>query len=305
MQNYEYLNADNIIKSIKFDVIAVDTRQVIDDAPSIGFKLFPSGLGFQQNVDVVEGDTIDYVLKQTLSKRTIKLTLLWKGENAYFQYKTFLTWLALYNDMNKYHFRFSYVLAGVRRKVELAVTNLDLKGRDGYRVSAELTMQPLSPFYEEEGITIEISQINLGKIYNYSYPYFYGGGAYTAENVINNLYLTSIPIKITLSGQIDNPMVNITEVDEDGKLGEVYGQLKFNDLSLTSNDKLVVDAFSNKIYLETTNPDTGAVTIKDAYDKIDKNFDSFIYANPGKSRISASLDNEHSKCEAYYVQYVL
>lgn len=311
MKKYQYINGDTIVSTIQFDVISTDTRKVITsssnlpDQPSYDFVMFPSGLGFTQEVDVVEGDTIDYVLKQTIKKSNIKLTLLWKGENAYSLYKNFLSWISKYNDLDKYHIRFSYLLGGIRRKVELAVTNLSLKERDGYRVSAELTMQPLSPFYEEEGVSITISQINEGKIYNYSYPYFYGGGAYSSENSIDNSYLASIPLKVTLTGPMENPSVSITSVNDDGSLGETYGRVQFLNLTITENDKLVIDSFNNKIYLETTNPDTGAVSIKDIYSNVNKVYDSFLFANPGLSKIQASLDNEYSKCSIYYVRYVL
>lgn len=314
-ENYEYLNGDSVVSTIQFDAIDISTRQVVTlvnheaDQPTIDFKLFPSGLGFQQEVDVVEGDTVDYVIKQTFVKKTISLTLMWKGESAFLKYKNFLNWISSYNDLTKYHIRFSYALGGVRRKVELAVTNLDLKERDGFRVSATLTLQPLSPFYEEEGATTTVNQLNTGKIYNYSYPYKYGGGAYSGENTITNNYLKAIPLKITLYGPMSSPFVTITAINADGSVGAQYGNVQFDNVTLQNNEaveeKLVIDAFSNRIYLETTNKQTGGTSVKDMFSSVNKQFNSFLLANPGKSKIAASLSEAGSKCEVYYVRYVL
>lgn len=308
---YEYIVADSIVPSFEFDVTSTDTKeQILVDGeptkPEMDFSLFPSGLGFKQQVDVVEGDTIDYVLNQAIKKKNIKITLLWKGSGAYFKYKSFLNWLSQYNDLEKYRIRFSYVLAEVRRFVDLAVVDFELKGRDDLMVSAELTAQPLSPFYEEAISTIMVNNTNRGKIYNYVYPYFYGGGAYSSSNVIENGYLKPIPLKVTLRGPMENPFVSISEVNADGTTGDVYGKVQFNlGLSLAKNESIVIDAFNNRIYKETVNTSTGARTVEDLFYSVDKSYDSFLFAKSGRSKIAASLEDETSQCEVYYVRYLL
>lgn len=308
---YEYIVADSIVPSFEFDVTSTDTKeQILVDGeptkPEMDFSLFPSGLGFKQQVDVVEGDTIDYVLNQAIKKKNIKITLMWKGSGAYFKYKAFLNWLSQYNDLEKYRIRFSYVLAEVRRFVDLAVVDFDLKGRDDLMVSAELTAQPLSPFYEEAINLIMVNDTNRGKIYNYVYPYYYGGGAYSSSNVIENGYLKPIPLKITLRGPMENPFVNISEVNDDGTTGDVYGKVQFNlGLAITKNESIVIDAFNNRIYKETVSPLTGARTVEDLFYSVDKSYDSFLFAKSGRSKIAASLEDETSQCEVYYVRYLL
>lgn len=308
---YEYIVADSIVPSFEFDVTSMDTKeQILVDGeptkPEMDFSLFPSGLGFKQQVDVVEGDTIDYVLNQAIKKKNIKITLMWKGSGAYFKYKSFLNWLSQYNDLEKYRIRFSYVLAEVRRFVDLAVVDFELKGRDDLMVSAELTAQPLSPFYEEAINSIMVNDTNRGKIYNYVYPYYYGGGAYSSSNVIENGYLKPIPLKITLRGPMENPFVNISEVNDDGTTGDVYGKVQFNlGLAITKNESIVIDAFNNRIYKETVSPSTGARTVEDLFYSVDKSYDSFLFAKSGRSKIAASLEDETSQCEVYYVRYLL
>lgn len=308
---YEYIVADSIVPTFEFDVTSAETKeQVISGGapskPEMDFTLFPSGLGFKQEIDVVAGDTIDYVLKQTIKKKNIKITLMWKGSGAYYKYKTFLDWLARYNDLDKYRIRFSYELSQVRRFVDLSVIDLELKGRDDLVVSAELTAQPLSPFYEETVSSIMVNDTNRGKIYNYVYPYYYGGGAYSSSNVIENGYLKPIPLKITLRGPMENPFVNISEVNEDGSTGDVYGRVQFNmGLSIEKNESIVIDAFNNRIYKETVSSSTGAKTVEDLFNSVDKSYDSFLFAKSGKSKIAASLEDEASRCEVYYVRYTL
>lgn len=310
MAKYEYITGDDIVSTIQFDVLELETRETVKvngeaTMPSLDFLLFPSGLGFQQEVKIVSGDTIDYVLKQTIKKKNIKLTVMWKGENAYQKYKSFTTWISTYNNLEKYHIRFSYVLGGIRRYVELAVTNIDLKGRDDYFVSAELTMQPLTPFYERDFFSIMINNTHRGKIYNYAYPYFYGGGAYSDSNLIENDYLKQVPIKIILKGPMITPFVNITKINDDGTNGETYGSVQFSSsTSITENQRIIIDAFNNRVYMTETNLDTGATTTKDMFDALDKSKDSFLFANPGRSKITASLDNEEASCEVHYVRYI-
>lgn len=308
---YEYIVADSIVPTFEFDVASTETKEQISSngvpsKPSMDFTLFPSGLGFKQEVDVVEGDTIDYVLKQTIKKKNIKITLMWKGSGAYYKYKSFLDWLSRYNDLEKYRIRFSYELSQVRRFVDLSVIDLELKGRDDLMVSAELTAQPLSPFYEETINSIMVNDTNRGKIYNYVYPYYYGGGAYSSSNAIENEYLKPIPLKITLRGPMENPFVNISEVKEDGTVGDVYGKVQFNEgLSIGKDESIVIDAFNNRIYKETRNGSTGAKTVEDLFNSVDKSYDSFLFAKAGMSKIAASIEDESSRCEVYYVRYTL
>ena len=205
--SYQILTShDSLVKTILFDVVntttgAVVTKNGVTISPEYDFVLMPSGIGFKQELDLVEGDTIDYVVKQTVKKKEIKLTLAWKGSTAYARYQSFVSWLALYLDVAKYHIRFSYKVGTLRRYVEVSPVNLELMGRELTTVTAELTLKPLTPFYEEyEGTFMLVRDTNAGKIYNYEYPYVYGGGAYSDGNVITNNYLKPLPLKITLRG---------------------------------------------------------------------------------------------------------
>ena len=304
------LIGDNIVNSIEFDALDLSTRSSVTSSgnvtrPSFDFISVPTGLGFSQDVSVVQGDTIDYVLDQVIKKKNIKLTVYFKGTRAYAKYKEFSVWFGKYNDLNKYRIRFSYLLNGVRRYVEVCLIDLEIKGREGNFVNAEITFQALTPFYEDVYESIIITESENGKIYPYRYPYNYGGGAYIDANTINNDFIKEIPLMITLNGPMATPYVNILEMNN-GVLGETYGRVQFNDsVSLKKGEQIVIDAFSNRIYKRVKNSGTGVVAQEDLFDAVNKNYQAFLYAKPGMSRIASSLDDASSSCEVYSVRYVL
>lgn len=304
------LIGDNIVNSIEFDALDLSTRSSVTSSgnvtrPSFDFISVPTGLGFSQDVSVVQGDTIDYILDQVVKKKNIKLTVYFKGTMAYAKYKEFSVWFGKYNDLNKYRIRFSYLLNSVRRYVEVCLIDLEIKGREGNFVNAEITFQALTPFYEDVYESIIITESENGKIYPYRYPYNYGGGAYIDANTINNDFIKEIPLMITLNGPMATPYVNILEMNN-GVLGETYGRVRFNDsVSLKKGEQIVIDAFSNRIYKRVKNSSTGVTTQEDLFDAVNKNYQAFLYAKPGMSRIASSLDDASSSCEVYSVRYVL
>jgi len=305
-------NSDSLVSSIQIDVVNTSNSTQVKvngspTMPSTDFLMMPSGLGFKQSLDVVTGETIDYVVKQTIDKREIKLTVLWKGQNAYAKYQEFSKWVARYFDLDKYHIRFSYSINGTRRFVEVAVTLLDLKGRTGSMVSAELTLRPLTPFYEETMVSFIVSDTNSGSVYPYIYPYVYGGGAYSGNNQIVNNYLESLPLRIVLKGPMASPYVSIQKIDEDGAVEtEPYSRIQFADgVSIAANETITIDAFNKKIYLTSTNESTGSVTVTDLFNSVSKSYDAFLFAKPGSSKVSASLSDSKSECEIFFVRYVL
>lgn len=310
--------ADSLTDTIQFDVITTATNAQVKNGsivsrPIIDFIKMPSGIGFKQKLETVDGDTIDYVINQTIQKKTIKLQLAWKGRDAYAKYQAFGTWIANYFNVEEYHIRFSYKLGEMRRFVEVAAIDLELEGRDGNYVSATLTLQPLTPFYEEyDGSFTLVMDTNSGKIYNYTYPYIYGGGAFSGDNAIINNFLKPLPLKITLKGPMTTPYVSISKINEDDTVEtNPYLRVQFaNGFSIDEDEEVVIDAFNNKVYLNKYELDDQGNRIRlisttDVFNSIDKSYDSFLFANPGRSRIASSLDTEESECRVTYVRYVL
>lgn len=310
--------ADSLTDTIQFDVITTATNAQVKNGsivsrPIIDFIKMPSGIGFKQKLETVDGDTIDYIINQTIQKKTIKLQLAWKGRDAYAKYQAFGTWIANYFNVEEYHIRFSYKLGEMRRFVDVAAIDLELEGRDGNYVSATLTLQPLTPFYEEyDGSFTLVMDTNSGKIYNYTYPYIYGGGAFSGDNAIINNFLKPLPLKITLKGPMTTPYVSISKINEDNTVEtNPYLRVQFaNGFSIDEDEEVVIDAFNNKVYLNKYELDDQGNRIRlisttDVFNSIDKAYNSFLFANPGRSRIASSLDTEESECRVTYVRYVL
>lgn len=313
-----YTIADSLTDTIQFDVIATATNQQVKNGsvvsrPSFDFIKMPSGIGFKQKLETVNGETIDYVISQAMEKKQIKLQLAWKGKDGYAKFQSFSTWIANYFNVETYHIRFSYKIGAMRRFVEVAVVDLELEGRQGNFVSAQITLQPLTPFYEEyDGSFTLVMDTNTGKIYNYTYPYIYGGGAFSGDNAIINDYLKPLPLKITLKGPMDTPYVSIARINEDDTVeSNPYLRVQFaSGFSIDDDEEVVIDAFNNKVYLNKYELDDDGNRIRlisttDVFNYIDKTYDSFLFANPGRSRIAASLDTSSSECRVTYVRYVV
>ncbi len=308
----EILQGDSITSTIQFDVLDAITREQIlrnnePTRPAYDLIQFPSGLGFQQTLDIVSGDTLDYVIKQTISKKTIKMTVCFQGENAYAKLYSFNAWFAKYANHDDYITRFSYVMNNIRRYADIIITNGEPKEREGHWVTESITLQPVSPFYEETTIETIVNDNNEGMIYSYTYPYKYGGGSYSGSNLIVNEFLKKIPLRVTIQGPTESsPYATIKKIYEDGSVGETYGTVQFTGLTgLKANEKVVIDAFTSQVYKVTTNTNTGTTTKTDLFNNVDKSKESFLYAEPGNSRISASLDTETAVCTVYYLKYVM
>lgn len=309
---------DNITPTIYFDVIDFETREVITlngktDSPSFDFLEFPSGLGFQQEVTVVEGDTVDYILRQQFKKKKISITLSFNGENANTKSKTFVDWISKYINLDKYRIRFSYIVNNIRRFVEIAVTNWEPKESDGRWVDVALTLQPLTPWYETGTISFTITATNTAaKIYPYAYPYKYGGGSYSGENIIRNGYLKDMPLKIVFHGSYSAPFVGLRHITTDANGDTVVDTSNYAEVrtmegtNIGANETLVIDALSNRIYKTTKNEDTGVVTRFDMFNSVDKNYNSFLFADSGDSRVVVSEGSSaNSYVEVSYTRYVL
>lgn len=308
----EIMQGDSVTSTILFDVLDAVTREQVmvgsnPTRPNYDLMQFPSGLGFQQDVDVVTGDTLDYVINQKIAKKSLKMNVCFQGATAYAKLYAFNAWFAKYANHDKYITRFSYMMNNIRRYADVIITNGEPKEREGNYVTETITLRPISPFYEETTIESIVNDNNDGMIYPYTYPYKYGGGSYSGNNLIINEFMKKIPLRVTISGPtLVAPSVAIRKIAEDGALGETYGtvQLVSSAGALAENEKLVIDAFSSQVYIETTQS-TGVKTKKDVFNLLDKATDSFLYAEPGLNRILPQLDTEKATCTVYFLKYVM
>lgn len=340
MDSKKYANWDSLDESFRFEVLSADTRELVKDAggkavaPDYDMISSFSGLGFKQTVDVVEGETIDYLVNQKVNKNTVSLEVVFRGEDAYEKLYRFNAFFGRYADHDRYITRFSYIPSDklnvdsdsgldaetiakrteqqkkdyFRRYIDFVMTAGEPERRSGKAVSEKITLQPLCPWYEEVFSSFSISsEQNTGKIYPYGYPYRYGGGAYDSANYINNDYIKDIPLKITIQGPTsDSPFVSLHSVSDDGTETTEYAKVMFpNQSALTSQQKLVIDAFTSRVYMVTTktlaNGNKRDIRT-DRYFATSKSHESFLFAKQGKTKVSSNLDGGTLTVES--VRYV-
>lgn len=161
-----------------------------------------------------------------------------------------------------------------------------------------ISFLPGTPKYIQRNNTILIKHANTGKFYPYKYAYSYGHSS-IENNVINNEYFDEIPLRVILYGPLKNLHVSLKDIET----GEAYSVVRFNDLILSENDKLIIDAINSKVTLYRGD------TAISAYDYIDKTpgYSSFLHARRNtKSELYLSISiQEEGYLSASYRQYTL
>ena len=283
----------------KFTLTAYDknSNKALDtfDLPKV---TGPSGFGFKQKVTVQETDTIDYVVKQVVQKKDIKLTVNFVSTEAYREAENFQNWLGRYLSLDTYKLVLRYSNGINDRLVDVYVQDYEIIAQEAGVVGVQLTIKPLSPNYLQGRTIINIVANQYNKTYPYSYPYRYGGGSLSGNKITND-FIASIPLCVTLRGRIVNPEVTLT-ID-----GEVtpYATIRFTGLTLAAGATLVIDGINQRIIYYASDSAEGV----DYFNEIDKDEDTFLMAKPGVTESSANLDSteeSHPNVEVSFVQYM-
>ena len=256
-----------------------------------------SGLGFKQKLNLMETETVDFVLSQIIEKKEIACEVNFLEPNTYAQIEAFQIWLASYIDTTKYRNVLKVVQGSVEKYIDVYIKQFDISGIEGRVNSVPLKIQALSPAYSRTSKSILVTIATEEKKYAYAYPYAYGGGAYL-DAEITNTYIKDIPLVITIKGKVVNPQVALKD-----ESGEIYRLIKFSDLTLDAGCLLKIDAINQRI---TFINELGEES--DYYNAIDKTNDTFLYAKPGRSTIVPNLDQaETSKpsVDITYIQYMV
>ena len=258
----------------------------------------PSGFGFKQKVTVQETDTIDYVVKQVVQKKDIKLTVNFVAPDGYRKAEHFQNWLGRYLSLDAYRMVLKYSNGINDRLVDVYIADYEIIAQEAGVVGVQLTIKPLSPNYLQGRTIINIVANQYNKTYPYSYPYRYGGGALSGNKITND-FIASIPLCITLRGKIVNPEVTLTLDGEDTP----YATIRFTGLTLAAGATLIVDGINQRIIYYSSDSAEGV----DYFNEIDKDEDTFLMAKPGVTEISANLDSSeesHPNVEVSFVQYM-
>jgi hypothetical protein len=277
----------------QFEFIVFDDKRNILDRYVLDNVEKPQGLGFTQEITVVSTNTIDYITDRALKKKSISMTVLFENPGAYAKANNFRTW---YCKHIKDTLTLKYTDDVLTRYIDVAITEFQVSEIDTGYNSVPISLQPLSPFYLLKLKKVITEGSGQSKAYPYGYPYSYSGGMYKNNEIINEFFEPA-PLRVEITGRVSSP--DITLRDE---LGEVYAELRFNGITLYEGESLVIDAINTKIEFY---PTSGAEPV-DYYDKLDKSKNTFLYAKPGISTITANLNNDlTASLNVTYVQYVL
>jgi len=278
----------------KFELQIFDDAQNMLDRFPLDRVVSPSGLGFTQELTVVETKTVDYIVDRAIKKNDIKMTVVFNEPLSYLKANNFRAWYAK-NIKNKVVLKYSD--GTMDRYMDVAIKEFSVSEIDTGANSVPMTLQPLTPFYVLKLKRVLTAILTNGKQYSYGYPYSYGGGQLEG-NVIENDFFEPTPLYIKVNGPVVNPVISLKD-----ESGSIYATVKFNDVTLLKGQSLVIDAINTKIQYYS---DSSAEPV-DYYNYLDKSLNSFLYAQPGTSSLTANLtqDDPDSSVQIVYVQYVL
>lgn len=145
----------------------------------------------------------------------------------------------------------------------------------------KLILERNSYWYKEENFTFEFKTIIEGEFLGFplQFPIQFNGTKVLNRSTITNDFFEKVPVNILIKGPIANP-VQILMINEDE---EEVARIKLNS-AIQENEKLEINAINGKKITLTTQ--SGTIN---AYDILDKNYQSFFYLPPGKYTIITNL----------------
>ena len=262
----------------KFAFVVFDIDNSIMDRFPLDVVTDLSGLGWRLKLSKIEGDVTDTVTKVVQEKQEVGLTINLIGR-GYEKFTILSQWLQRYSAVNA-TLALEYNDGVQPRYVEGKVTELKKTEKDEYdNLACAATFTPLTPFFVNIEQTITISFSSVGKSYPFKYPYCYGKNE-VKNNEIDNPYLASVPVTVTIHGPLIAPIVSL--LDESGA---AYNTVSFPDITLGTGQYIVINSAARKIWYfdGTQRSDCSAET--------DPSYDTFLFAQEGVSTIRINLDS--------------
>lgn len=259
----------------QFAFVILDDSDLIVDRFNLDYVDGLSGLGFKLNVSTIETDVEDYITKVVQTKQNLGLTV--HHLRGYVAGNELKLWLSKHI---KDCMCIEYKTKERTSYIEGVVIQCDETELNEYKVlEQKITFKPLTPFFEKYDNDVRIQYSTEGQHYPFAYPYSYGQMV-TQNNEIENAYIYEIPITVTLYGTMTNPSIKLLN-----SAGTVYNEVRFVDVDLGANEKIIINSAQRKIIYIDSN---GAKT--DYFNKINGAYDTYLRANPmDKSTIQITL----------------
>jgi hypothetical protein len=225
-----------------------------------------SGLGFSLDMKYLEYSRFYSRSEYNIPLSEISETLIFlKG---YQGYKSFVDFISMSHKEYKLHYQndafsaYCYVDISSLSKAELVAST----------IQSNIVFKKLSLWLKEKSYEIIANGSSSGKVYPYSYPYYYSS-SYEGKVYIRNDGLNDAPVVIEMIGSVIDPEVLIK------RNGEVVSTLR---LYLTAEDiTITINSIPSK--QEMTLDEAGVTT--DIYGLQDFQEDNFIFLEHGDYEI--------------------
>jgi hypothetical protein len=280
-----------------FAIVVVDDFDNEIDRFNLDYADTPKNLGFELEFTTIESRLTTYFTSAREKKLPTTLNLNFLPPKAYYKVNMFKQFVQKHTEdrmVFEYYDTTSEIKNWEGKVQKLGQEELTEWGG----LVCPMSFLPGTPKYIRKDNTISIKQTSVGKSYPFKYPYSYGRSI-SENNLINNTYFDEIPLRITLYGYMTNPQISL----QDAVTEETYSTVRFENISIAENDRLIIDSIQSKILLYHDGVYTSA------YDYVSKQaeLDSFLYAKANTlSKVAISLSPiETGYLTASYRQYIL
>lgn len=281
----------------KFALVIVDDFDKEIDRFNLDYADTPKNLGFELEFTTLESRLTTYFTSAREKKLPVTLNLNFLRPNAYEKANAFKQFVQKYIN-NRMVFEYNDTTSEVKNW-EGKIQKFGQDELTNFKsLICPISFLPATPKYIRKDNVITIKPSILGKAYPYKYPYSYGKSV-IERNEIENNYFDDIPLRVSVFGKVNNAHIGLQDIET----GELYSQVRFENLYLKENEELIIDAINSKVLIKRK----GVIT--SAYDYLakDTNCDSFLYAKANtNSKIVINLNaGENGYLSASYRQYTL
>jgi len=251
----------------KFAFVILNESDAIVDRYNLDYVTNLSGLGYKLKVSTISTDVEDYVTKIIQEKKALTFTVT--HLTGYAGGQSLVNFLQRYNDSDMcLEYNNGIEILYLECKVD-DVGKTELSEYSGV-LEQNISILPLTPFFEKIENDITIKRSTIGKTYPYKYKYSYGITE-TLDNKIENVYIKEIPLIVEIYGTISNPIVTL----RDATTNVVYNEVRFLGVDLLAGQKIIINSAQKKIWF-----DDGTGNLVDYYYKLDEAYDSYLRATP-------------------------
>lgn len=296
----------------KYALVVLDNTDTIIDRYALEIVTDPQGNGFELELSAITGDLEDIITKVRQKKKIVSFVVQ-QIDNSYQKANTLANWIQKYST-EEYTMCLEYD-DGVseKRYCEGRVTKLEKNEKTYPNVLQQrLEFTQTTPYFFKKENVLLLQTLNVGKTYPYVYPYVYQSTTISNNNILNPYFL-GIPLIIILDGKASNPSISLYNYtyNEDGN--EVIDAVSYSTFSfldnveIAENEQLVINSAQKKIFKITYTDENKTKIIKteDFANKVNPEYDSFLIAEKGNSKLFVSGGGDGFKLVGNWRQYTL